>query len=132
MDEVLISWKKQYTVNNTELDNQHKKLFDLINRMFKAFQEGKANEVLFEAIEETIEYSKYHFEFEERLLKEYNYPAIEDQINDHKFYTEKVEKFFSDYSNTDKQIAYDFMIFLKKWLMEHILNKDQEYKIYIK
>ncbi len=58
----LFNWSEEYSVNVNGLDNQHKKLVDLINELHSAMKEGKSKEVLGKIIEELISYTKFHFQ----------------------------------------------------------------------
>lgn len=42
----LIKWNEFYSINIVEIDNQHKKLIDLINPMYDAMKAGNGKEAL--------------------------------------------------------------------------------------
>ncbi len=41
-------------------------------------------------MQELIDYSKYHFAYEEKLLRDISYPKIESHIECHKKFIEKI------------------------------------------
>lgn len=73
----LIKWNAFYSVNVEEIDNQHKKLIDLINQLYDAMKAGKGTEVLSTVLTELVEYTAYHFETEERLFLQQGYAEYE-------------------------------------------------------
>ena len=42
----LITWSPAFSVGITEIDRQHKKLVDLVNKLYRALKNGQGNEVL--------------------------------------------------------------------------------------
>ncbi|NPA45576.1 MAG: bacteriohemerythrin, partial [Chlorobi bacterium] len=77
MTENLINWNETYSVGNAEMDKQHKKLIEIINKLFKSFKDGNAQEILHEILQEMIDYANYHLNSEEKLLYKYDYPEKE-------------------------------------------------------
>ena len=65
----LITWTDNLSVNHTEIDNQHKKLVDLINILFDAMKAGKGTDVLNKIFAELTSYTIYHFTYEEKLME---------------------------------------------------------------
>ncbi|MBN2891007.1 MAG: hemerythrin family protein [Bacteroidales bacterium] len=128
----LIEWKNEYSVNNEEIDKQHKRLFELINDFFNSFQLGQAEDSLSETIIETINYTKYHFEYEEKILKECRYPEYNIHFKEHVDFKAKIYVFHEKFENGDFEVAYDLMLFLRDWLIKHVMLEDQKYKNHIK
>ena len=63
-------WKDEYSVGIKSLDDDHRKLLNLINKLQTAvhYQTGDIFEK--EALDEVVAYTKYHFEREEKLMEE--------------------------------------------------------------
>jgi methyl-accepting chemotaxis protein/hemerythrin len=62
----------------SEQDNQHEKLIDLIDQFNDAMQAGKSAEVLGKVLTEQVNYTVFHFGYEERLMGRHKY---EDKHN---------------------------------------------------
>ena len=73
----LIKWNSFYSVHIDELDEQHKELIHLINEMYDAMKNGKGTDALGSILSELVEYTKYHFDAEEKLFLQYGYPERE-------------------------------------------------------
>ena len=59
----MIEWKSQYSVENQRLDEQHQKLFELVNEILEAMKTEKSRDAVFIAsvLKQLYEYTQYHF-----------------------------------------------------------------------
>jgi hemerythrin-like metal-binding protein len=69
-------WNQSFAVNVKRCDEDHKKLFALIQRLHDTVEPLPERSVALEAIQELDEYAKAHFSAEEALLEQTNYPAL--------------------------------------------------------
>ena len=65
-DMALITWNEQYSVNVSEMDIQHQRLFELINQLHSAMLAGKGNETMDGILHGLKEYTITHFSAEEK------------------------------------------------------------------
>lgn len=124
-------WKENYETGVEVFDDQHKKLFDIANRLYKLLEEDvyvdKYNKIL-EIIEELKNYTVYHFKEEEEYMYKIGYK---------KFFSHKVQHddFINQFSKInleriDKgQDSYirETLEFIYNWIVNHILKTDKEY-----
>ncbi len=54
-------WKDNYSVNNGEIDEQHKQLVSMLNCLHEPLKKGRACEVLKTIIDELVAYTKNAF-----------------------------------------------------------------------
>lgn len=127
MNKNLIDWNDMYSVGNPTMDAQHRKLIDTINKLFSAFSDGSAQEVIDSVIQEMINYSKIHLTAEEKMLKEINFTDIESHKSFHEDYRKKILELQQRAKTNEKEIHYEIIEYLKKWWTEHILNEDMKY-----
>jgi len=120
-------WKDEYSVGIESLDNDHRKLLNLINRLQTAvhYQTGDIFEK--EALDEVIAYTKYHFEREEKMMEEAGYADLESHKETHRAMISKVNGFVKDYEKQGHEVLNDVANYLKDWLVGHINGTDQEY-----
>ena len=69
---VFASWGPDYSVGVAELDAQHRNLFDLVKDFDDCIRRGLARESIARVIDALIQYSRYHFSYEEKLMKKYH------------------------------------------------------------
>jgi len=132
MNKILIKWSDSYSVGYPEIDNQHIKLVNLINKLYDAFSEGKVSSVIEPILNEMIEYTDYHFKNEEKLFEKYQYPEKEEHKKIHGEFIKKAYSFLASHKNGDVLFTYDLMNFLRDWLVSHIQDSDREYTNYFK
>jgi len=127
----LISWKNEFSVKIDEIDAQHKILIDLINQLHQAMIDGEANEKIEAIITGLTDYTKYHFEAEEKLFEDSDYPDTTAHKQTHIDFVRKISIFKTDFENKDAMLTVDVLQFLSSWLKEHILVTDMEYSAYL-
>lgn len=130
-------WKEEYNLNITEIDKQHKKLMEIGKKAYDIaiIDDGydRYDEIML-IIDELLEYTKYHFEYEENMLKEYNYDHIHEQVEEHGFYIYKINEVAEreDIDDNQRKVILEIIDFLSKWISEHIMIADRKYAEFLK
>ena len=134
-------WDEKYSVKVVELDDQHKRLIDLINKLYKAYLNSKNEDILsatlkeldtqFYVLEELIKYTLYHFETEEKYMVKYQYPGYELHKREHENLASKVNSLKNDFEKGEAIHSKDIIMFLRDWLIKHILGSDKQYVPYL-
>ena len=127
-----VLWDKSFSVNNIEIDNQHKKLFELINKLHSSLQAGQGNTVLKPVLMELVDYVKVHFAQEEKLMKEKNYPDYDKHKQKHEEYIVELKVFLKKYKGRTPLLAREILLYLGKWVSEHIKGEDFNYSSFLK
>jgi len=123
----LIKWAAQYKVNIEEIDQQHVKLIDLVNKLYTAMKNGGAKAVLEGILTEMMDYAEYHFDAEETLFGLHLYPETMHHIQEHNIFKKIVISLKEKHENEDYSTSMETMFFLREWLTKHILEEDQKY-----
>jgi hemerythrin len=123
----LIQWNDGYSVKNADMDKQHQRLFDLINKLHDAMGQGKGKETLPEVFNSLVKYTQSHFAAEEALLQKYNYPDLAIQKRQHAELVKQISDLQKQFQAGDFSSSLKTSEFLKKWLIEHIQGTDQKY-----
>ncbi len=126
----MIKWSDAYSVGNKKLDSQHKRLMDLINRLYSSMREGKANSVAASILDELVNYTVTHFSEEETMMKLYKYPGLESQQAMHRELVRQVVEMQDQFKN-GQPLGTRIFNFLKGWLVNHIQNEDKKYASYM-
>lgn len=120
-------WSDDFLTTKDIINYQHKTLFSIINDLVRAcnMSEDQPNGLLVEvALDELLKYAGYHFGAEEEIMAKNNYEGLADHKAQHKSFVEAMLKFKGRFDK-DENIANELLIFMKKWLVDHILNKDK-------
>jgi len=123
----LISWKDSLNVGIVEIDEQHKKLVGLINKLFEAMANGKSSEIMQSVLSELSNYVLTHFATEEKLMKQLGYEDYEYHKQEHNYFIEKLNEFKIKFSSGKASISLELLNFLKDWLLKHIIGTDRKY-----
>ncbi len=126
-----LEWTPKISVKSKELDNQHKRLFLIINRLIDIRKKKAEPETILEVLRELIDYSDRHFKAEDQYMSENNYPLIKAHLDEHAKYFDKMEKFVEDYGKASKTLSDGILKFLAGWWVNHISRSDVEYAKYI-
>ncbi|TAL42668.1 MAG: bacteriohemerythrin [Methylovulum sp.] len=127
----LIVWDLAvYSVGIREIDRQHSILVELINRLAYGLKHKISRETMEDVVNYLVDYTVFHFGYEEKLLAEHNWPELAQHKAIHEAFVNKVKGYQRRLKTDDVlDIAEDIMAFLKDWLLDHILKTDKQYGI---
>ncbi len=131
MQEIFMKWEPGFNLGIPEVDNQHKKIIELINALNQAFIENVTNEKIGNILDDMSNYASQHFKTEEDLFKKSNFPLMKEHIAQHEYFVNKVGDFKRNF-NSGQTITFRLMKFLRSWWTNHILDSDREYVEIIK
>lgn len=132
---MLFTWEPIYSVNVKELDEQHKKIFAIINRVFemkKIYSPDKPVAAVMDQVKEILkeleDYGSYHFETEEKYFKKFDYPDAAPHEQQHDKYKEEIAVFEKKVNEAkDSKVIEELAAFLQDWWLDHVQNVDQQY-----
>jgi hemerythrin len=122
-----IEWNDTYSVGVKAMDDQHKKLIDLINQLHDAMKTGQASKEAPGILKNLVDYTHYHFEAEEKMLEKGTYPGLMNQQKMHKTFITQIDQYQTDLPTKSLTIGVKISEFLKDWLMTHITVEDKKY-----
>jgi len=131
----LIPWTDEFELGIEEIDEQHKKMLAIINKLFDLFTENKDGDQkeIDKIIKEMADYAVYHFETEEKYFDLYGYEKTKEHVDIHNQYRTKIEEWQKSYEKShDKAIFFEISEFLNNWWTWHINNTDREYVPFMK
>jgi len=120
-------WDDKYSVKVELIDNQHKKMFEVINELIDAIETKPDKENIAPIINSLVEYKKFHFATEEKYFAEFNYEDAVDHIAKHRAFGERLEEIQKQFGDDIIGFAFALVDFLEDWLIEHLMNTDQKY-----
>jgi len=123
----LLKWNDSYSIDLSIIDKQHLKWIEIINKFFKLFREGKAAKKMDEIYKELIDYTEYHFGFEEKYLSDFKFENFKAHKEMHDNFIKTIKSYYDQHKQGKIDIAYQLMIFLKKWVKNHIQEQDKSY-----
>ncbi|MFP4556546.1 MAG: bacteriohemerythrin [Bacteroidales bacterium] len=121
------TWKDSFAFGIESIDQDHKRLVEMIDELYSAMSQGKAKEVVNDIVAGLIDYTKVHFRREEMYMKSVGYNDFEEHKRVHREFVEKVHKFQNKLKEGRTNISVEVTTFLRDWLSEHILNTDKKF-----
>jgi len=128
----ILSWKPEFSMKVSEIDEQHKKIIELINLLHSDAYTGSYKQGCADILKQLYNYCDYHFSTEEKYFHHFNYLGTEEHENEHRLYRKNVigfesrlEKISSDYDIG--KFASELLNFLHDWWEHHILYIDKKY-----
>jgi diguanylate cyclase (GGDEF)-like protein/hemerythrin-like metal-binding protein/PAS domain S-box-containing protein len=124
----IFPWNKNFETGIEIIDEQHKKLLELVNQLAKHFVHQSDLLTLDSIFDELAAYAIYHFETEEAVWHQY-FPNDELEIRHkathQKFITDVLCLKNEQGQINQEQIIEDVLSFLTQWLAFHILDSDK-------
>lgn len=114
------------------IDDDHKTLIKLINQLQNATQYKVDDKSIDDIMDKLINYTKYHFDREEFLMRNNSYPDYENHKKLHEDMIAKMAECMKKYKNDPNHTIDDALNFLTDWLLKHIKGNDREYIPYLK
>ena len=120
-------WNDDYATGIAELDDQHKKIFDLGN----SIADIKNTDRIKKSIMSLYKYTRLHFDFEENLMKDAGYPVWKSHREIH-------EDLITELNTVGKKVAGnelsidEFKRFVYVWIVDHIMFQDKQFANYYK
>jgi hemerythrin len=128
-DEYKYSWKQEYLINICEMDNQHKRVFEIIDNINICLK-SKDCTVVELILDTLIDYIEYHFSSEEKFLEKYGYKEYKDHKQRHDEFKQTLYQYKKDIKNKTLNKT-NMMLMLQSWMVNHILQDDKKYAKYL-
>lgn len=124
----IFPWNENFNTGIPQIDEQHKKLVQLLNRLasYVAFHDGLPD--LEQIFDELADYAIYHFQEEERIWHQYlPDEAVElEHKRIHQVFVETIAVTKAKIRTTSENIIIEELLsFLTRWLATHILENDR-------
>ena len=126
-----IVWGQVLSVEIDEIDEDHRKLLDIFNILNHSLVDGEPPDYLAAVLKELINCTIWHFSHEERLMLKYGYAEIEEHRAMHQELIKGARQLQHKILQTDKSVSEEDVVFLERWLTEHILTDDRRLGDYL-
>jgi hemerythrin len=132
--DTFVVWEERYSMGIPAIDEQHKELLVLTNKLYDACREGEesAREYFREVIRSAVEYVQFHFTSEERLMERINFPELMEHKVQHTHFVKQVLEEVKNFEQGKSFVPNIFVRFLRDWVLTHIAMSDIKYAEYIK
>jgi len=129
-------WKKEFELGIKSIDDQHKKLLEIgnrINDLLVNHEEGDDNyDQIYDVVQELKDYTVYHFNTEEALFLKYKYPEYNQHKKEHDNFIEYIGSVnLLEIDDNQQQFLKTLLGKIVQWVFNHIITTDFMYKDYL-
>jgi hemerythrin len=122
-----MDWDEKYSVHVKEIDDQHKNLFSLFNKLQDGMITGKGKVELEQVLSELIDNTVIHFATEEKLMQQFSYIGFIEHKRTHDNLIAEAKELQEKFSHGKIVLSEKVSVFLSDWLTDHILDIDKKY-----
>ena len=119
-------WNDNYLVGNEVVDNDHKEIFGMVDRLLEDDFKGRPDKIK-TVVDFLVSYVARHFSNEERLMEESGYRKMGEHVKQHRDFVKTVEAFVAkiegDLDNINLSMQVNEVIV--DWLAEHVMISDK-------
>ena len=123
-----IKWNENFSVGVRKIDEQHKKLIKMINKLIETNKTKVYSETIYDTLVKMTKYADYHFQTEEQYMIEYDYPDYSSHKEQHIEFRKKTVAFAVDTMKYKEALPIEILSYLQNWLINHILTSDMKFK----
>jgi hemerythrin len=124
-----MDWKTKCLIGIPEIDEQHQKLFECIDRLENAKDERQRELAVYFVMDELRDYARIHFSVEEIIMRLFDYPGLEGHAAEHREFEARLKALGKIELNHD--VHAEAGSFLRGWLTQHIMISDKRYAEFI-
>ncbi len=123
-----IEWRKQLAVGHPTIDQDHKDLIEYLNELDIALNaENFVPAHIAKVIIKLLEYTRQHFQREERIMEKVHFTMIESHKKQHveavKAISDMAKFFAKEPTRANAKRVY---VFIADWLVDHIIMEDMQ------
>ena len=129
---IKLKWSKAISVGIDVIDQQHQKLFSIVNDLIKVHQQKDNQKEILKVLFAIVKYAEDHFVTEDEYMTVYEYPKYLDHRKEHTEYLSHINLFLKGYEEGSKTLTMEMLRFLSKWWLEHTSDSDMDFGIWVK
>lgn len=123
-----LTWSSKLEVGIAKIDDQHRQLIDIANRVVEAVRERLGSLGVDEIVKELRDYTVVHFREEEEYMEQVQYPERGAHHVEHERLKQQVKHWQHDLFIQEKVTVDEVLEFMRGWLLDHILHSDVAFK----
>ncbi len=112
------------------MDEEHKTLVAMLNRVYELLKEGKREEACAYFVDTLMDYVETHLSHEEAFMERIGYPELERHKKAHEMFRKEVGKLCDPIKSGDMKEFASALSLCWGWLFSHIQKADRKYGEY--
>lgn len=128
----LLRWDAKYLLGQAQIDDEHQRLFELINSFYDAFMLDHDRATVRGLLGRLVEHIQLHFANEEALMQESGFPGLDGHRGQHQKLLEQVLEVSAKFQDRSVNPTHDTVLVLRNCLGDHILRHDLVFGAHLK
>jgi hemerythrin len=122
-----LKWNDSYLIGNTEVDAEHKHLFEIAHKALVIVEPSQRKAKVKEMVQELYMYTKTHFKNEEAYMRSIHYPHLKEHTKIHEHVIGLMNEFILKLPRMsivefEKELGY----FVQTLIVHHIVTEDKK------
>jgi hemerythrin-like metal-binding protein len=126
-NKVFFMWSDSMSVKVQSLDDQHKRLFAMVNALYAELIQRNGLAAQQNVIRDMVEYAATHFKEEEAYMERFDFEGIAAHKTAHTAFAKKATELKQRSDDNGFILTMEVVAFLKDWLLKHINGTDRLY-----
>jgi hemerythrin len=122
----ILVWSDEYSINVAEIDEQHKKLLEHVNKLHAGVEAQIDKEDLHQLVVDLYEYTRFHFASEEKLMKQHGMEHTKKHHKEHKLLLRHLHHICNAISEGKRPAFYSEYDVSNDWFLAHIMGFDKK------
>jgi hemerythrin len=120
-------WRDDLSIRVAHMDLHHKRLLEIANVVAQNLYQDADRHALSIAVDALIDYTRYHFDAEEKLMTLYGYADAADHCGEHAEMVAQLTEITTEVLAEKTPDKAAFLRFFDGWLVQHIQQRDLPY-----
>ena len=120
----LVQFEESHVVGHAAIDDEHRKLMEVTNDLYRAIKGGDDRRVLDRCFAHLKNYTTQHFANENAFMERSGYPQKDAHIRHHDAFIERLAMLYDSYRNGDQGAGMDLLALLGNWWRNHMEEDD--------
>jgi hemerythrin len=126
-----INWDSHLSIGIPAMDQQHKKMADIINQFHLSVRNGAEVEKLSLLLTALTQVTAAHLEEEEMLMEKAGFPHLDDHKHGHAKIVEQLGIMQKKLDDGVKPTLTETAVFFKGWFVSHIQKDDRDLGVFL-
>ena len=125
-------WGDDMVIDNGPIDQDHRKLVDLVNQLHSATSAGQGRSVVDKIMSELIFYTQDHLVREEQQMEKVGFPDLVPHKQSHARFMAGLHALQAKHAGGSITVASQLSTLLRDWLSIHIRRSDHALRVHLK
>ncbi|MEI6559167.1 MAG: bacteriohemerythrin [Rhodospirillaceae bacterium] len=119
-----IEWTESLFLNHDHLDEDHRQMAALINKLYLSVGEDFGREAVAAATRQLLKFSNAHFSHEKGLMAQHHYPEMAEHLSEHRTLIAELQGLLAIIEGGGEPVGIETVDFLDDWFAAHLKGAD--------